>query len=465
MVFSSLLFLFYFLPITIFVYYIAPRKFKNLVLFISSLIFYAWGEPVYIVLMLFSTVVDYSHGRLLEYYSSGTRAKLILASSVIINLSLLIFFKYSTFLIGSFNNITGSSFTSPNLALPIGISFYTFQTMSYTIDVYRKEATVQRSFISFGAYVSMFPQLIAGPIVRYQTIADQIVSRRESWQLFSAGVTRFIIGLSKKVLLANQIGGLWATVQESFPNGISAGEAWLGMLAFTFQIYFDFSGYSDMAIGLGQIFGFQFPENFNYPYISKSITEFWRRWHISLGTWFREYLYIPLGGNRCSLPRQIVNIMIVWILTGLWHGASWNFAIWGISFGILMLIEKYIIRDKLEFLPIPLRQGATFIIFILVGVIFNFEELSSILKYYHSMMGFNGLIEEEAIYLLKNYGLLLVICFISMGPWASNYFKELYKRNPIALSWLSFIAGIISLLLCIAYLVDTTYNPFLYFRF
>jgi len=435
------------------------------VLFVSSLIFYAWGEPVYILLMIFSTLVDYSHGRLLGTYNSGLKAKVVLASSVIINLALLGFFKYAGFLADSINTLIGTSLPVLKLPLPIGISFYTFQTMSYTIDVYRKQAEIQKDFIAFGAYVSMFPQLIAGPIVRYQTVAHQIVHRKESWDLFSQGVARFIIGLSKKVLLANQIGQLWAQVQGHFPSGLTALEAWLGILAFTFQIYFDFSGYSDMAIGLGKMFGFEFPENFIYPYISKSITEFWRRWHISLGIWFREYLYIPLGGNRCSKPRQIINMAIIWILIGFWHGASWNFVLWGGCFGILLIIEKILIKDKLDKIPGIIRQISTFTILVLMGVIFNFEGLSSMLNYYGYMFGMGGILNHQALYLLKSYGILLLICFVSMGPWIPSLIKKQLERNSQFISMITLTAGMAALLLSIAYLVDATYNPFLYFRF
>ena len=333
MVFSSLLFLFRFFPIVLVLYFLAPRKLKNAVLFFSSLVFYAWGEPVYVVLMLFSTVVDYTHGMLVDKLmkqGKERKARWVVASSMTINLLLLGFFKYADFLIGSINGVLGTGIPLLKLALPIGISFYTFQTMSYTVDIYRGEAKVQRNIISFGAYVALFPQLIAGPIVRYQTIAEELQERKETSSDFSEGINRFLLGLGKKVLLANNIGMLWDSISAMGGQELSVATAWLGILAYSFQIYFDFSGYSDMAIGLGRMFGFHFPENFNYPYISKSITEFWRRWHISLGTWFREYVYIPLGGNRKGRLCQIRNLAIVWLLTGIWHGASWNFVVWGI---------------------------------------------------------------------------------------------------------------------------------------
>lgn len=327
MVFSSILFLFFFLPLVLIIYFLFPKKYRNLILFLSSLFFYSWGEPKYIWIMLFSTVLDYSCGRGIHYNrinNSLKGAKLWLIVSVTVNLSLLGFFKYSDFIISNINKLFSLNIPMLGLLLPIGISFYTFQTMSYTIDLYRGETTVQKNIISFGTYVTLFPQLIAGPIVRYETIAEEIDNRVESYDMFSEGIKRFIIGLGKKLLLANNIGLLWNNISCGIYS-MSIFTAWIGIIAFGLQIYFDFSGYSDMAIGLGKIFGFSFLENFNYPYISKSITEFWRRWHISLGTWFREYVYIPLGGNRKGLPIQIRNILMVWILTGIWHGASWNF--------------------------------------------------------------------------------------------------------------------------------------------
>lgn len=329
MVFSSLNFMFVFLPIVFGIYFISPRKIRNFILFIASLVFYAWGEPFYVVLMLFSTILNFVYGALVQKYKGKTSAKWILASSVVLNLGILGFFKYTDFFIGNINAWFGTSIPLLNLTLPIGISFYTFQMMSYVIDVYRGDAAAQKNFVSFGAYVALFPQLVAGPIVRYTTIADQLDNRRESTDMFAYGIKRFVTGLAKKVLLANTIGQVWTQLSAMEVSSMSVVGTWVGALAFTFQIYFDFSAYSDMAIGLGQMLGFKFLENFDYPYISKSITEFWRRWHISLGTWFREYVYIPLGGNRKGLIRQIFNLLIVWFCTGFWHGASWNFLIWG----------------------------------------------------------------------------------------------------------------------------------------
>lgn len=343
MVFSDLLFLFRFLPIVLIVYFASPKKFRNAVLFFSSLIFYAWGEPVYVSLMLFSTLVDYIHGRLvyrLKNNNQTKKAKLVVMSSMVINLGLLGFFKYADFFIGTVNSIFGTSIGFLNVALPIGISFYTFQTMSYTLDIYMNNEAPQKNIISFGAYVAMFPQLIAGPIVQYKTVAKELRERKENIDDFAIGVRRFILGLGKKVLLANSTGAIWTTVKALPDTDLSIVAAWFGIICFALQIYYDFAGYSDMAIGLGKMFGFNFPINFDYPYISKSVTEFFRRWHISLGKWFRDYVYIPLGGNRKGRLKLIRNILVVWILTGFWHGASYNFILWGLYFGILLVIEK-----------------------------------------------------------------------------------------------------------------------------
>lgn len=359
MVFSSLTFLCIFLPIVVILYGIFPVKWRNFLLLAASLVFYAWGEPRYILIMLFSTVFDYINGRLIEYYDMQQKQKAkkrVVMVSIVGNLGILAFFKYTDMLIVSWNQITASNLSLLKIALPIGISFYTFQTMSYTIDVYRGLVKAQRNLISFGMYVCMFPQLIAGPIVRYQTIADQIDKRKENNAVWVAGMQRFILGLAKKVILANQIGRLWEEISTTQMTQLSTAGAWLGAIAYTFQIYFDFSGYSDMAIGLGKMFGFTFPENFKHPYESKSITEFWRRWHITLSTWFREYVYIPLGGNRKGLKRQIVNLLIVWFLTGLWHGASWNFVLWGLYYFVLLVIEKVFLLAKMQRWPRVLQH-------------------------------------------------------------------------------------------------------------
>lgn len=366
MVFSSLLFIFIFLPAVLFLYYCAPKRIKNLVLFLTSLVFYAWGEPVYIVIMLLSTVTDYSFGLLLSHSRlNPAQRKWIVVCSVIVNLSLLSYFKYADFLINNVNGLLGTHIPLTELALPIGISFYTFQSMSYIIDVYRGTAKAQRNWIDFGTFVALFPQLVAGPIVQYNTLAEQLRKRSVNIELFAEGIRRFIIGLAKKVLLANNIGMLWHTVSSSDLGTMPVMTAWLGIIAFAFQIYFDFSGYSDMAIGLGLMFGFRFNENFNKPYIAQSITDFWRRWHISLSSWFRDYVYIPLGGNRRGLGIQLRNILVVWLLTGLWHGANWNFILWGLYFGIILMIEKWWALKLLQRSPRWIRH--TYAIVLIYG--------------------------------------------------------------------------------------------------
>ncbi|MBE5960738.1 MAG: MBOAT family protein [Lachnospiraceae bacterium] len=472
MVFSSLLFLFRYLPLVLVIYFIVPRKLRNTVLFIASLIFYAWGEPVYVVIMLFSTLVDYTHGMLVHHFKERgdlKKARMIVGSSMIINLALLGFFKYSDFIIGNINAITKSNIPLLNLALPIGISFYTFQTMSYTVDIYRGEAKVQKNIISFGAYVALFPQLIAGPIVQYKTIAEQLQERRESKDQFAYGVMRFMTGLGKKVLLANNIGLLWDTIQGMSSSNMTVLLSWMGITAFAFQIYFDFSGYSDMAIGLGNMFGFTFLENFNYPYMSKSITEFWRRWHISLGSWFRDYVYIPLGGNRAGLGKQIRNIAIVWLLTGIWHGASWNFVMWGVYFGVLLVIEKFVLLKYLKKLPVIVSHIYTIFLVWIGWVIFAFDDLSRGIDYLKTMFFVNGnaFASTETIYILLNYAVLFVILILASTDYpnrlAARFARKREESAVLSIAKAVFI--IVIFVLAVAYLVDASYNPFLYFRF
>jgi len=473
MVFSSLLFLFYFLPITLLIYYLSPQKYKNIILLIASLFFYAWGEPIYILLMIFSSVVDYSHGLLLDKFRNNkSKSKLVVLSSVIINLGLLSFFKYGGFIIEILNSTLGTSFASLDLPLPIGISFYTFQTMSYTIDVYRGEAPVQKSPLSLATYVTLFPQLIAGPIVRYKTVANQINERKETFDTFSDGIRRFIIGLGKKVLLANNIGLLWSQIQNTDISNLTVLTAWLGIIAFSFQIYFDFSGYSDMAIGLGKMFGFQFLENFNYPYISESITEFWRRWHMSLGTWFKDYVYIPLGGNKKGKVKLYRNLFIVWFLTGLWHGASWNFVLWGLYFGVLIAIEKAGLLRIINKLWKPIRHLYVILLLLLGWVLFVFEDFSQGLEYIKVMFGFNNvaLYNNQFLFYFVNYIVLLIILIIGSTPFFKNKYNKIMKNSTNSrtsfyenIGMTIVYAGI--LFISTAYLVDATYNPFLYFRF
>ncbi|MBR9942535.1 MBOAT family protein [Clostridiaceae bacterium Marseille-Q3526] len=454
MVFSSILFIFYFLPLTLLLYYAGPSRLRNLVLLVMSLAFYSWGEPVYISIMLFSTVFDYGNGIAIEKcLSSGRKraARAVLLLSVAGNLGILGFFKYSNFFIETVNAAGGTDFPLLELSLPIGISFYTFQTMSYTIDVYLGQARAQKNLVQFGAYVAMFPQLVAGPIVKYKDISGQLADRNVTAERFSYGISRFITGLSKKVLLANNIGMVWEQISGGNLAGLSAAEAWIGAAAFSFQIYFDFSGYSDMAIGLGELFGFHFQENFNHPYRSKSMTEFWRRWHISLGTWFREYVYIPLGGSRKGMKRQLLNLLIVWCLTGLWHGASWNFLVWGLYFGVFLTAEKLFLLRRLEALPGWVSHAYCLIFVAVSWVIFAFDSMADVCTYVKSMFGLGsgGWIEEAALYYGETWGVFFVVCALcSLG-----IFKMKRAFLPVL-----FAASI-------CFLAGGTYNPFLYFRF
>ncbi|WP_343209283.1 MBOAT family O-acyltransferase [Anaerolentibacter hominis] len=453
MVFSSVTFLFFFLPLVLAVYYCLPGRFHNFVLLVFSLLFYSWGEPVYVVLMLLSTAGDFVFGKLaVKYREEGNlkKARGAVLASVIFNLGMLGFFKYSNFFVDMINQAAGTSFVFKEIPLPIGISFYTFQTMSYTIDVYRGDAKVQKNILDFGTYVTMFPQLIAGPIVRYQAVADQLNHRKETADKFAEGIRRFSIGMGKKVLLANQMGEVFQAVR-ALPEGmLSVSSLWVGILAFSFQIYFDFSGYSDMAIGLGLMFGFRFPENFNYPYCAKSITDFWRRWHMTLGEWFREYVYIPLGGNRRGLAIQLRNILIVWFLTGFWHGASWNFILWGLYFGLILLLEKTFLLKWLNKIPAFFQHVYALILIVFGWVIFAFENIGELLQRIKELFGFGGLPfwNGQTAFYLVNFGLLFVLCALASTP--------VFRR------WRG---AIFLLLLSIAYLAAGSYNPFLYFRF
>lgn len=470
MVFSSTLFIFFFLPAVLLVYFAVPDRLRNFVLFFFSLIFYSWGEPVYILIMLFSTIFDYVNGLLIGRFQSRRRhgaAKAVLLSSVIVNLGILVFFKYNNFLIENINAVAGSALPLLEIALPIGISFYTFQTMSYTFDVYRKEVSAQKNIIRFATYVTMFPQLVAGPIVQYKDIEPQLALRKITINGFTYGIKRFVAGLSKKVLLANQAGVLWEQISGSSLESLTASEAWLGAVAFSFQIYFDFSGYSDMAVGLGEMFGFHFKENFNYPYCAKSITEFWRRWHISLGVWFREYVYIPLGGNRKGIARWLFNILVVWCLTGFWHGASWNFVIWGLYFGVLLIIEKVFLLKRLSKCKY-ISHIYTIILVIISWMIFAFDNISNAGLYLKAMFGLNGkgIFSSVSGYFLSSNAVVLLACTV----FSANIFKEgrLSKKEGA----FDRIAGIVKLtlyaamfIISVGFLVGDTYNPFLYFRF
>ena len=419
MVFSSLLFLFYFLPAVLAVYFIVPRRAKNVVLLLFSLFFYAWGEPVYIFLMLFSICMDYLLGLWMERAKQAPgRAKKVLALAVVLNVALLGFFKYADFFVENLNALTGLAIPALQIPLPIGISFYTFQAMSYLIDLYRGDVPVQRNIISFGTYVSLFPQLIAGPIVRMRTVVGELADRRENFDDFSSGVKRFVTGLGKKVLIANTVGAVWSQISAMDIRELPVLTAWIGLFAFTFQIYFDFSGYSDMAIGLGRMFGFHFLENFDYPYISKSITEFWRRWHISLSSWFKEYVYIPLGGNRKGIPKQIRNILIVWLLTGFWHGASWNFVAWGLYFGVLLIVEKLFLLRFLKKLPAFFQHVYTMLLVMLGWAIFSFDSLGNGIAYIRALFGGYGqpIWDGGGVYLLYTNIALLLIAAVGSTP-------------------------------------------------
>lgn len=466
MVFSSTIFLCVYLPLVLLGYYICPKKGKNLFLLIASLIFYAWGEPKYVFLMIFSILVNYVFGLLMDKHRENKkRLKLLLVISVIIDLGLLSVFKYTDFIITNINSVFGAGFDLLNIALPIGISFYTFQAMSYTIDVYRDDVRVQRNLIDFGMYITMFPQLIAGPIVRYSDVQDQLAERSVTTAGFSEGIMRFVVGLGKKVLLANQMGAVWTQIY-ALGGDISALMAWTGAAAYTFQIYFDFSGYSDMAIGLGRMFGFKFPENFRYPYESVSITDFWRRWHITLSTWFKEYLYIPLGGNRRGLARQALNLLIVWTLTGFWHGAGWNFVMWGLYYFAILFIEKLFLLKALDKLPRLFRHAYALLLIVIGWVIFASDDVSVMLPYLGSMFGANGALGGMDVYTLLTRAALMVICCVASTELPKRLFVTAAgKMNEKAAFTVKSVLTLTLLALSVVFLIGDSYNPFLYFRF
>lgn len=466
MVFSSTIFLCVYLPLVLLGYYICPKKGKNLFLLIVSLIFYAWGEPKYVFLMIFSILVNYVFGLLMDKHRENKkRLKLMLVISIIIDLGLLSVFKYTDFIITNINSVFGAGFDLLNIALPIGISFYTFQAMSYTIDVYRDNVRVQRNLIDFGMYITMFPQLIAGPIVRYSDVQDQLAERNVTTADFSEGIMRFVVGLGKKVLLANQMGAVWTQIY-ALGGDISALMAWTGAAAYTFQIYFDFSGYSDMAIGLGRMFGFKFPENFRYPYESVSITDFWRRWHITLSTWFKEYLYIPLGGNRRGLARQALNLLIVWTLTGFWHGAGWNFVMWGLYYFAILFIEKLFLLKALDKLPRLFRHAYALLLIVIGWVIFASDDVSVMLPYLGSMFGANGALGGMDVYTLLTRAALMVICCVASTELPRRLFVTAAgKMNEKAAFTVKSILTLALLALSVVFLIGDSYNPFLYFRF
>ncbi len=455
--------MFVYFALVVAVYYIIPRKLKNLWLFVVSILFYGFGEPAYVFLMLFAITVNYITGLLFGKWADKQKIKkVILVLNVIFNLGMLGFFKYTGFALGMLNKIPGLELTVPEIALPIGISFYTFQTMSYIIDVYWGNCQFQKNYITFGTYVVLFPQLIAGPIVRYIDVEYQLQYRKETTELFAKGVKLFVLGLAKKVLIANQMGLLWTQLKGDAESGIIG--SWVGIIAFTLQIYFDFSGYSDMARGLGNFFGFEFVQNFNYPYVSQSITDFWRRWHISLSSWFKEYVYIPLGGNRKGKPRQVFNTMVVWMLTGLWHGASWNFVLWGVYFGVLLIIEKFLLKKILDRLPAVFRHIYALFFIVMGWVIFDFTDMAEMGCFIVRLFtGTYGIVSGDALSLVLSYIPLIIIGIGACLPvWKKLYFRTQDKKWSIALQCVSVVAVLV---LATASLVSSSYNPFLYFRF
>ena len=466
MVFSGIPFLYYFLPATVLLYLAAPRKLKNAVLLLASLVFYAWGEQRLVLLFAATILLGWLLGLLIERFRGKVWSRVFLWLSVLTTLGLLGYFKYADFFIGSLNSAFGLSLPLLRVALPIGISFYTFQLLSYTVDVYRGDVAAQKNIIDFAAYVAMFPQLIAGPIVRYSDIAGQLTQRTHSLDKIASGIRRFVMGLAKKVLIANVLGQLCTQFRQTAQPSVLFH--WLYAVAFMLQIYFDFSGYSDMAIGLGRLFGFDFPENFNYPYISKSITEFWRRWHISLGSWFRDYVYIPLGGNRRGIGRQLFNILVVWMLTGLWHGAAWNFVLWGVFYALLLTAEKLGLKKALD------NHGALGHVYVLLAVLlgfvlFNADSLGQAAQDIAGMFAFGKLplFSAEAVYYLRSYGVVLILAVIGATPLPKRVIAALSENRKLTRSWNVLEPLLLTglLLVVTAYLVDGSFNPFLYFRF
>lgn len=467
MLFSSVSFLYYFLPITLILYFVSKDKYKNIILLLASLFFYFYGEPKYTVLMLISAFSAYIHGILIEKFREKGYSKLFLVSGLVVSLGILIVFKYMDFIIKNINYISNSNIKLLRLVLPIGISFYTFQGLSYIVDVYKKDAKVCRSFVDFATYVCLFPQLIAGPIVRYTTIEDELKNRTHSFDKFAYGVNRFVVGLAKKVILANNLGMLVDIMTKS--NEKSVLSYWMVAIFFSLQIYYDFSGYSDMAIGLGRMFGFDFLENFNYPFISKSIKEFWRRWHISLSSFFRDYVYIPLGGNRVSRGRWIFNLLIVWSLTGLWHGDSWNFILWGLYFALLLIIENLFLQNILSKLPALIQHIYAKFFIIISFVIFNNENIKDLWSSLYNMFNFRGLdlYNDFSTYYLKSYTVLLIVSVIGATPILKNIIQKINKNviGQKVISTINPILNIVLLVVVTAYLIDGSFNPFLYFRF
>ena len=463
-VFSSLVFMFAYLPITLLAYYLVPRQGRNIFLFIVNLIFYGWGEPRLVLLMVFNIFFNYIGGWLVDKYrADAKKKKLFLILTCVLDIGILAVFKYTGMITETLNMLPFLNIPELQISLPIGISFYTFQTMSYVIDVYRDDAPVSKNFINFGTYVALFPQLIAGPIVRYRDVAEQLVNRRETLEMFTRGVKLFMVGLAKKVIIANTMGTLttniFATTDE---NGVVG--TWVGMIAYTFQIYFDFSGYSDMACGLGNMMGFEFLKNFNYPYIAKSITDFWRRWHISLSTWFKEYVYIPLGGNRKGVKRQILNLLIVWGLTGLWHGAAYNFVLWGLYYGLLLILEKFVLKKFLDRLPSFVQHIYTLFIIIIGWGLFYFTDVGQLGEFMVDLFNFgNGICGDQAFNLIMSNMPMLIIAAVASTPLATMLYTRFEHRRFMWIPETLYCMGVLAV--STASLVNQSYNPFLYFRF
>lgn len=464
MVFSSLVFMFAYLPITLLAYYLVPRQGRNIFLFIVNLIFYGWGEPKLVLLMVFNIFFNYIGGWLVDKYrADAKKKKLFLILTCVLDIGILAVFKYTGMITETLNMLPFLNIPELQISLPIGISFYTFQTMSYVIDVYRDDAPVSKNFINFGTYVALFPQLIAGPIVRYRDVAEQLVNRRETLEMFTRGVKLFMVGLAKKVIVANTMGTLttniFATTDE---NGVVG--TWVGMIAYTFQIYFDFSGYSDMACGLGNMMGFEFLKNFNYPYIAKSITDFWRRWHISLSTWFKEYVYIPLGGNRKGVKRQIINLLIVWGLTGLWHGAAYNFVLWGFYYGLLLILEKFVLKKFLDRLPSFVQHIYTLFIIIIGWGLFYFTDVGQLGEFMADLFNFgNGICGDQAFNLIMSNLPMLIIAAVASTPLATTLYTRFEHTRFMWIPETLYCMGVLAV--STASLVNQSYNPFLYFRF
>lgn len=464
MVFSSLVFMFAYLPITLLAYYLVPRQGRNIFLFIVNLIFYGWGEPRLVLLMVFNIFFNYIGGWLVDKYrADAKKKKLFLILTCVLDIGILAVFKYTGMITETLNMLPFLNIPELQISLPIGISFYTFQTMSYVIDVYRDDAPVSKNFINFGTYVALFPQLIAGPIVRYRDVAEQLVNRRETLEMFTRGVKLFMVGLAKKVIIANTMGTLttniFATTDE---NGVVG--TWVGMIAYTFQIYFDFSGYSDMACGLGNMMGFEFLKNFNYPYIAKSITDFWRRWHISLSTWFKEYVYIPLGGNRKGVKRQILNLLIVWGLTGLWHGAAYNFVLWGLYYGLLLILEKFVLKKFLDRLPSFVQHIYTLFIIIIGWGLFYFTDVGQLGEFMVDLFNFgNGICGDQAFNLIMSNLPMLIIAAVASTPLATMLYTRFEHTRFMWIPETLYCMGVLAV--STASLVNQSYNPFLYFRF